>query len=103
MAPPIDWHPRRLAVGTEWLVSIPGQPEPLAVIRRLTFEGRVVFRAVTWAPTSGGRSLIGYYPSSDEAAVAIWRKHCDDNRSRHEQASRTHGSRERGGGTSSAP
>jgi len=92
----IDWHPRRLATGTEWTMAVPGQPEPIAVIRRLRFEGRVVFRAVTWAPTSGGRELIGYYRTGDAAAVAVWRRYVDQQADRHERAASTHGGRERG-------
>jgi hypothetical protein len=92
----VEWHPRRLATAVEWLLSVPGQPEPIAVIKRLKFEGRVVYRAVTWAPTSGGRELIGYYPSGDDAAVAVWRRYVAQHRTRHEAASRTHGGRLRG-------
>lgn len=91
-----EWHPRRLAAPVEWTVTVPGQAEPLAVIRRLKLEGRPVYRAVTWAPTSGGRELIGYYRSGDDAAVAVWRRYCDAQTERHERASRTHGGRERG-------
>ena len=32
----------------------------------------VLNRAVTWAPTSDGRELIGYYKTGDEAAQAAW-------------------------------
>lgn len=92
----VEWHPRRLAAPVEWLLTVPGQPEPLAVIRRLRFGGRPVYRAVTWAPRSGGRELIGYYPSGDAAAVAVWRRYVAQQAERHEGASRTHGSRERG-------
>jgi hypothetical protein len=92
----VDWHPRRLATGTEWTMAVPGQPEPIAVIRRLRFEGRHVYRAVTWAPTSSGRELIGYYRSGDAAAVGVWRHYIDQQAQQHDRASRTHGSRERG-------
>lgn len=85
------WHPRHLAYPTEWLIQVPGQPEPYAVIRILKIDGRPVYRAVTWARTSGGRQLIGYYRTGDDAAVACWRKYVDDNATRHEQASRVHG------------
>jgi hypothetical protein len=91
-----EWHPRRLAAPVEWTFTVPGQAEPLAVIRRLRFEGRAVYRAVTWAPTSGGRELIGYYRTGDDAAVAVWRRYVTAQTARHEQASRTHGGRERG-------
>jgi len=92
----IDWHPRHLVSGTEWTMTVPGHVEPLAVIRRLRFEGREVFRAVTWAPTSGGRELIGYFRSGDAAAVAVWRRYVAQQSDRHDAASRTHGGRERG-------
>jgi hypothetical protein len=94
--PVVDWHPRRLAAGTEWTMQVPGQPEPLAVIRRLRFGGRPVYRAVTWAPTSAGRELIGYFRSGDDAAVAVWRRYIAEQSTRHDRASRTHGGRERG-------
>jgi hypothetical protein len=51
-------------------------PEPIAVIRRVErVNGNVPvvrFRAVTWAPNSEGRELIGYYRTGDEAASAAW-------------------------------
>ena len=90
------WHPRKLVTATEWLVAVPGQPEPIAVIRRLRIGGRVIYRAVTWAPSSSARELVGYYPNGDEAAVAVWRRYVAAHRTRHEAASRTHGGRERG-------
>lgn len=93
----VEWHPRRLALPVEWVLRVPGHPEPVAVIRRLRFEGRTVFRAVTWAPSSGGRELIGYYRDGDAAAMAAWRRYVEQNRGRHEQASRTHGGAERRG------
>jgi hypothetical protein len=92
----VEWHPRRLASPVEWTLVVPGQAEPLAVIRRLRFEGRPVYRAVTWAPTSAGRELIGYFRSGDDAAVAVWRRYVAEQTDRHERASRTHGGRERG-------
>ncbi|MDQ1531446.1 MAG: hypothetical protein QOE37_1551 [Microbacteriaceae bacterium] len=92
----VEWHPRNLVLPVEWLLTVPGHAEPVAVIRRLKLAGRVVFRAVTWAPGSGGRELIGYYPDGDSAAVAVWRHHLEQDRVRHERASRTHGGRERG-------
>lgn len=86
-----------IVVGAEWELNVPGHPEPAAVIRRLKLQGVEHFRVVTWAPTSQGRELVGYYPTVDAAAEAAWRHYCDANRSRHELASVTHGSRERGG------
>lgn len=86
-----EWHPRHLVAAVEWTLTAPGQPEPLAVIRRLRFEGRPVYRAVTWAPTSSGRELIGYFPDGDAAAVGVWRWYVAQQAARHERASRTHG------------
>lgn len=90
----VDWHPRRLVAPVEWTVTAPGRPEPLAIIRRLRIEGRPVYRAVTWAPTSGGRELIGYYRTGDDAAVAVWRRHTAEQAAQHDRASHTHGGRE---------
>lgn len=73
---PPDWHPRRIARPVEWELHNGWPPDPLAVIRRIEIpEGnqvRVVFRAVTWAPTSEHRELIGYYPDGDAASAAAW-------------------------------
>lgn len=84
-------------VAIEWNVLVPGHVEPAAVIRRLTLQGVERFRAVTWAPTSSGRELIGYYNTGDEAAAAAWRRYVDESQTQHELASRMHGRRERGG------
>lgn len=81
----------------EWTVHVPGHPEPAAVIRRLKLQGLERFRVVTWAPTSQGRELVGYYPTGDAAAEAAWRRYCDDAQTQHERAAVTHGGRERGG------
>lgn len=90
-------HQPYVVTTVEWLFSVPGHAEPVSVIRRLKLQGREVFRAVTWAPTSGGRELIGYYPDGDTAAVAVWRWYCDQQAAQHEAASTTHGSHERDG------
>ncbi len=97
-----EWHPRRLARPVEWVLTVPGHPEPIAVIRRLKLAGRITFRAVTWAPRSAGRELIGYYPDGDTAAMACWRRYVEENRHQHERASRTHGGAERGPAAASA-
>jgi hypothetical protein len=94
----VEWHPRHLVRPVEWVLTVPGHPEPVAVIRRLKLAGRVAYRAVTWAPRSAGRELIGYFPDGDSAAVAVWRRYVDENERQHERASRTHGGSERGGG-----
>jgi hypothetical protein len=51
-------------------------PDPIAVIRKLERQNgnlvETVYRAVTWAPISEDRELIGYYQTGDEAAQAAW-------------------------------
>ena len=47
---PVDWHPRRLAEPVEWLLRVPGQPEPIGVVRHLTATGRAAYRVVISAP-----------------------------------------------------
>ncbi|WP_375407649.1 hypothetical protein, partial [uncultured Amnibacterium sp.] len=54
------------ALAIEWDVCVSGHPEPTAVIRRLTLQGVERFRAVTWAPSSTGRELIGYFAEEGE-------------------------------------
>lgn len=92
----MDWTPTRLVHPVEWFVLVPGRPAPIAVIRRMRREGDVVFRAVTWAPRSEGRRLIGYYPDGDAAAAAVWKAYVDSRRTQHQKASHTHGGAERG-------
>jgi len=43
--------------------------EPAGVIRQLTLghRGETFYRVVTWAPTSDGRALVGYYLTLEEA------------------------------------
>lgn len=84
----------------EWTVSVPGHPEPAAIIRRLKLQGLEHFRVVTWAPTSAGRELVGYFPTGDAAAEAAWRRYCDDAATQHERAAVMHGGQERGGPSS---
>lgn len=59
-------------------------PDPIAVIRRMERQNGnltdVYFRAVTRAPTSEGRELIGYYRTGDEAAEAAWAHRHRDHR-----------------------
>lgn len=71
-----DWHPSMTALPVEWELRNGWPVEPLAVIRRIERpNGNLVvirFRAVTWAPTSEGRKLVGYYETGDAAAQAGW-------------------------------
>ena len=91
----VEWSPRKLAYPVEWFVLVPGQPAPIAIIRRVKIKGRVCFRAVTWAKESHERRLIGYYPDGDAAAAAVWTGYVESRRTQHDRASRTHGGRER--------
>jgi hypothetical protein len=91
----VEWSPRRLAFPVEWEILVPGQPEPIALIRRVRITGRVCFRAVTWAKESRHRRLIGYYPDGDAAAAAVWSGYVASRRTQHDRASHTHGGRER--------
>lgn len=59
-----------LARPSEWTVSVArGQ---IGVIRLLDVGRQEVFRAVTWAEASAGRSLIGYFESLEDASTAVW-------------------------------
>ena len=84
-------------VATEFEMHIPGQPEPSHIIRRLKLRGLEKFRVVTWAPTSEGRALVGYFDTVDSAAEVAWRAYCDSTAVQHELASKTHGGTERSG------
>ena len=64
------WPPIRIAVD-KWIIMRDSRAEPAGVIRRLLFNRQVVFRVVTWAPTSDGRQLVGYFPSLEVADRSI--------------------------------
>lgn len=58
-----DWHPLLAAIETEpgtwYMMGSTGKC--YGIIRLLRRGGEVGYRAVTWAPTSAERQLIGYY------------------------------------------
>lgn len=66
------WPPIQVAEG-EWVVMRNSPSLPKAVIRLLpaTDARASVYRVVTWAPLSGDRKLIGYYPTLDAADEAV--------------------------------
>lgn len=66
------WPPIRVAE-TEWIVMRDAKSEPAAVIRtvRMGPRNELFYRVVTWAPTSEGRSLVGYYPTFELADRAV--------------------------------
>ena len=66
------WPPIRIAQN-EWIVMRDSKREPVAIIRALRFGPRneLFFRVVTWAPESSARTLLGYFPSLDEADQSV--------------------------------
>ena len=70
-----DWHPILAAVETapgEWIMT-GDLDRKYGVIRLLEIGGERGYRAVTWAPTSEERRLIGYFRSFRAAAGATHR------------------------------
>ena len=70
-----DWHPILAAVETapgEWTMT-GDLDRKYGVIRLLEIGGERGYRAVTWAPTSEERRLIGYFRSFRAAAGATHR------------------------------
>ncbi len=66
------WPPIRIAE-SEWVVMRESIIEPVAVIRvvRMGPRNETFYRVVTWAPTSEGRRLVGYYTTLAEADRAV--------------------------------
>ncbi len=66
------WPPIRLSEN-EWVVMRNSASHPKAVIRRLEADRGhpPFFRAVSWAPASADRRLIGYFPTLEVADLAI--------------------------------
>lgn len=66
------WPPIRIS-DSEWVVMRNSATTPKAVVRRIEADpGHPPFyRAVSWAPTSSQRQLIGYFPSLEIADLAI--------------------------------
>lgn len=78
-ARPPTWHPILAAVEPE-----PGTWELrdqyarcYGVVRLLRIGGEAGYRAVTWAPESRDRALIGYYRTLRAAAAAAHRRWLD--------------------------
>ncbi|MDP9027436.1 MAG: hypothetical protein M3N46_07740 [Actinomycetota bacterium] len=66
------WPPIRIAQ-SEWIVMRDSKREPVAVIRALRLGPRdeLFFRVVTWAADSAARTLLGYFPTLDEADQSV--------------------------------
>jgi hypothetical protein len=71
-----DWKPPWPPIcvaENEWIIMRNSQREPVGVIRALRMGPRdeLFYRVVTWAQTSEGRTLVGYYQTLDEADRSI--------------------------------
>jgi hypothetical protein len=68
-----NWHPVLAAREIEpghWIMTDP-YDRPYGVIRFLRRGGELGYRAVTWAPESADRKLIGYYRTLRAAAKQV--------------------------------
>lgn len=71
-----DWKPPWPPIcvaENEWVIMRNSQREPVGVIRALRMGPRneLFYRVVTWALTSQGRTLVGYYQTLEEADRSI--------------------------------
>ena len=66
------WPPVRIGVA-EWIIMRDSRTEPAGVIKvvQLGPRGESFYRVVTWAPTSEGRALVGYFATLQEADRSI--------------------------------
>ncbi len=66
------WPPIRVAEA-EWVLMRESKSDPAAVVRvvRMGPRNESFYRVVTWAPTSEGRTLVGYYTTLAEADRAV--------------------------------
>ncbi|MFF2388884.1 hypothetical protein [Agromyces sp. NPDC058104] len=70
------WRPDLRSVRRGEWIMFDGERK-IAIIRLVTiglgeYGKRELFRAVTWAPRSEDRDLIGYFPDRHLAAVVVW-------------------------------
>lgn len=75
-APLRDWQPPwpPIRIGeVEWVIMRDSKTQPAAIIRIVKMGPRNenFYRVVTWAPTSEGRSLVGYYVTLAEADRSV--------------------------------
>jgi hypothetical protein len=66
------WPPIQVS-DCEWIIMRHERTRPKAIVRRFdgTSEHPAYFRAVTWAPRSTDRTLIGRYRSLELADAAV--------------------------------
>lgn len=74
--PPRDWTPPWPPIQittSEWILMRDDRRTPVAVVRALRLGARneLFYRVVTWAPTSDGRALIGYFLTLAEADRSV--------------------------------
>lgn len=73
-----SWHPVKIAQPIEWELRNGWPPDPIAIVRKLSFQRGsqvdVFYRAVTWAPESDSRELIGYFPTLEIACAVVWER-----------------------------
>jgi len=71
-----DWQPPwpPIRVGeAEWIIMRDSKTEPAGVIRTVKLGPRneTFYRVVTWAPTSEGRELVGYFDTLADADRSV--------------------------------
>ena len=66
------WPPIQISE-VEWVVMRNSPSQPKALVRHFaaTASQSAHYRAVTWAPRSENRQLIGYFPSLELADAAV--------------------------------
>ncbi|MCU1439522.1 MAG: hypothetical protein JWP85_519 [Rhodoglobus sp.] len=66
------WSPIQISE-FEWVIMRNSPTQPKGLVRRFDADSQhpTFFRAVTWAPTSEGRQLIGYFPTLEAADEAV--------------------------------
>ncbi|MFM9877765.1 MAG: hypothetical protein ACKVOG_07945 [Rhodoglobus sp.] len=66
------WPPIRIGEA-EWIIMRDSKTEPVGVIRTVKLGPRneTFYRVVTWAPSSDGRELVGYFDTLAEADRSI--------------------------------
>lgn len=74
--PPRNWVPPwpPIQISTsEWILMRDERRTPAAIVRALRLGARheLFYRVVSWAPTSEGRELIGYFRTLDEADRSV--------------------------------
>ena len=66
------WPPIQIST-SEWILMRDDRRTPAAVVRALRLGARaeLFYRVVSWAATSEGRTLVGYFRTLDEADRSV--------------------------------